>query len=136
MLYRCAPLFLALAVASGCGSPSSEGAATKPPDGIPVTVATANVRDVPIDVRAVGTVSPYSTVAVKSQVDGQLAEAHFREGDEVHRGDLLFVIDARPFEAAPREAEAKLAEDRATAVRPAGQATGLDRPRKEGLGAP
>ena len=72
-------------------------------------------KDVPLQVRAIGWVEPYSTVSLRSQVDGQLARVHFQEGQEVKKGDLLFTVDPRPFEAALRKAEAQLAKDRAEA---------------------
>ena len=72
-------------------------------------------KDVPVQLHAIGNVEAYSTVAVKSQVEGQLALVHFREGDHVKQGDLLFTIDPRPFEAVLRHAEANLAKDRTEA---------------------
>jgi multidrug efflux system membrane fusion protein len=67
----------------------------------------------PHQVRAVGNVEAYSTVAVKSQVTGVLTEAHFKEGQNVKKGQLLFTIDPRPFEAALKQSEANLARDAA-----------------------
>ena len=60
-----------------------------------------------------GNVEAYSTVSVKSQVTGVLTEAHFKEGQNVKKGQLLFTIDPRPFEAALKQAEANLARDAA-----------------------
>ncbi len=117
----------------GCGSSSSDGAQNGRRDAVPVGVATVSVRDVPVDIRAIGTVSAYSTVALRSQVDGQLAEVHFREGQEVARGDLLFVLDQRPFQAALREAEAKLTRDRATATQAESEAGRFERLHKDGI---
>jgi multidrug efflux system membrane fusion protein len=82
---------------------------------VPVIVAPVVQQDAPVNLRAIGRVQPYSTVAVKAQVEGQLAHVYFSEGQEVKRGDLLFRIDTRPFEAALRQAEATLAKDRAEA---------------------
>jgi multidrug efflux system membrane fusion protein len=72
-------------------------------------------KDVPVQVRAIGTVEAYANVAVKSRVEGHVAEVHFREGQQVRPGDRLFTIDAREFEAALRQAEANLARRRAEA---------------------
>jgi multidrug efflux system membrane fusion protein len=80
-----------------------------------VSVATAEKADVPVDWRGVGTVEALSSVAVRSQVGGTLLAVHFKEGQEVRKGDLLFTIDPRQFEAALHTAEAQLARDQALA---------------------
>lgn len=82
-------------------------------EAVPVLVATAVQKAVPLQIRAVGNVEPYTTVAVKSQVTGVLNQAHFKEGQDVKKGQLLFTIDPRPFEATLRQAEANLARDTA-----------------------
>ena len=109
-------LLLAPALLAACSSGGGAVATTagrKP--AVPVTVAAVVQKDAPVELRAIGNVQASSTVAVRAQVEGQLATVHFTEGQEVKRGDLLFEIDARPFEAALREAEATLAKDRAQA---------------------
>ena len=85
----------------------------KGPPAVAVTVAPAAQESVPIRVPAIGNVEPYLTVAVKARVDGQIIAVNFREGEEVHKGDVLFRIDPRPFEAALRQAEANALRDRA-----------------------
>ncbi len=75
----------------------------------------------PLELRAVGTVEPCATVAVRAQAAGELKAVHFAEGDEVKKGDLLFAIDSRPFEAQLHQAEATLAKDTAQAENAAGQ---------------
>jgi multidrug efflux system membrane fusion protein len=82
---------------------------------VPVSVALVAQKSVPVDVRVIGNVEAYSTVSIKTQVNGQLNRAYFKEGEEVKKGDLLFTIDPRPYEAALKEAEANLAKDTATA---------------------
>lgn len=82
-------------------------------DRIPVTVATAQQRDMPVQIRAIGTAQPLQTVAVRALVPGQLTRVWFREGDEVRRGQLLFTIDRRPYQAALAQAQANLARDQA-----------------------
>jgi multidrug efflux system membrane fusion protein len=82
-------------------------------EAVPVLVATAVQKTMPLQIRAVGNVEPYSTVSVKSQVTGLLNQAHFKEGQDVKKGQLLFTIDPRPFEAALKQAEANLARDNA-----------------------
>ncbi len=81
--------------------------------GAPVTVATAVKTDVPVELSEIGNVEAVSTISVKSQVNGELGEVHFKEGQFVKKGDLLFVIDPKSFEAALHEAEANLARDSA-----------------------
>lgn len=66
-----------------------------------------------VQVRAIGNVEAFSTVSVRSQVDGPLLAAHFHEGQEVRKGDLLFTIDPRPFAESLKQAEANLARDKA-----------------------
>jgi membrane fusion protein, multidrug efflux system len=78
---------------------------------VPVTVATVAQKTVPVEVRVIGNGEAYSTVVVRSQVDGQLQSAHFLEGQDVNEGDLLFTIDPRPYESTLKQAEANLARD-------------------------
>lgn len=81
---------------------------------VPVVLATAEARTVPVTIGVIGTVEAYSTVAIKSRVDGQLMSAAFTEGQVVKQGDLLFAIDPRPYEAQLAQSEATLARDQAT----------------------
>jgi len=78
---------------------------------VPVTVSTSQRKAVPVQLRIIGSVEAFSTVSIKSQVNGMLEEVHFREGEDVGRGTLLFTIDSRPFAAALRQAKAALARD-------------------------
>ena len=80
---------------------------------VPVLIATAVQKAVPVQLRAVGNVEPYTTVSIKSQVTGVLMQAHFKEGQDVKKGQQLFTIDPRPFEAALRQAEANMQRDNA-----------------------
>jgi membrane fusion protein, multidrug efflux system len=80
---------------------------------VPVLIAQAVQKTVPIQLHAIGTVEAYSTVSVRSQVDGKIAAVHFREGEDVKKGDLLVTIDPRPLQAALHQAQANLARDRA-----------------------
>lgn len=79
----------------------------------PVTVAVAEQKDIPIQIRTIGNVEAYSTVSVKTRVEGELSRVFFKEGQEVKRGDLLFSIDPRPFKALLKQFEANLARDTA-----------------------
>ena len=67
---------------------------------VPVTVAAASQKDVPVEVQVIGNVEAYSTITVKAQIGGQLMKVYFQEGDFVKKGDPLFEIDPRPLEAA------------------------------------
>jgi membrane fusion protein, multidrug efflux system len=98
-----------LFVFSACGNEKEH----KREEKVPVAVATAEQRDVPLQIQAIGTVQPLSTVAVRALVGGQLTQVWFHEGDEVHKGALLFTIDPRPYEAALAQAQANLARDEA-----------------------
>jgi len=82
---------------------------------VPVTVATATQKTVPVEVRAIGTVETYFTVTVKSQIDGALEKAYFSQGQDVKKGQLLYTIDRSPFEVALHQLEANLARDSAQA---------------------
>ena len=93
---------------SACSNEKPQKPASVP---LPVMVSTATQKTVPVQLRAIGNVQAYSTVTVKSKVGGELVSVHFTEGQDVKKGDLLFTIDPRSFEAALREAEAKLERD-------------------------
>jgi multidrug efflux system membrane fusion protein len=80
---------------------------------VPVVTAAVAQRDVPVDISAIGNVEAYATISVRSQVTGQLLEARFHEGDLVKKGDQLFTIDPRTFQAQLEQAEANLKRDEA-----------------------
>jgi multidrug efflux system membrane fusion protein len=96
------------------GGPPARAAA--PPAAVPVTVTTVARRDVPIFLQALGTVQASNTVAIRSQIDGKLTSVNFVEGQEVHAGDVLAVIDPRALQAALDEAKAKKAQDQAQLI--------------------
>jgi membrane fusion protein, multidrug efflux system len=102
-------LFLSIALLAACKGDTAKVA----DDRIPVTVATAQQRNMPVQLRAIGTVQPVQTVAVRALVPGQLTRVWFREGDEVRRGQMLFTIDPRPYQASLAQATANLARDQA-----------------------
>jgi multidrug efflux system membrane fusion protein len=80
---------------------------------VPVFVAKAAAKDVPIILRGIGSVQAYNTVSVKSQVTGTIVQVAFKEGQDVKAGDLLVQIDPRPFKAALDQAVANQAKDQA-----------------------
>lgn len=79
----------------------------------PVVVATVQQRDVPIDLEAIGNVEAANTIAVRSQVTGTVVDTHFKDGDPVKAGQVLFTIDTRPYLAALQQAEATKTRDEA-----------------------
>jgi multidrug efflux system membrane fusion protein len=81
---------------------------------VPVMVATAKERDVPVEIQVIGNVEAYSTITVKAQVGGLLTNVFFHEGDFVKKGEKLFTIDKRPLEAAYNQALANIARDQAS----------------------
>jgi multidrug efflux system membrane fusion protein len=80
---------------------------------MPVSVFSAEKGDVPITFNALGTVTPLATVTVKTQINGQLTQIAFQEGQLVHRGDLIAQIDPRPYQAALDQAQGQLLRDQA-----------------------
>src|SRR5216684_6877531 len=80
---------------------------------ISVEVAKAERKPVPVDVDAIGTVTPISSVALKSRVETTIVSVHFEDGAKVNEGDLLFSLDARQVDAQIEQAEGMLAKDRA-----------------------
>jgi multidrug efflux system membrane fusion protein len=100
-------LLLAAAPLSACAGRAPAAS----PSAVPVVTAVAARKDVPVQVQAIGTVEPFSTVTVKPQVGGLIETVHFKEGTDVRAGDLLFTIDRRPYEAALRQAQSARERD-------------------------
>jgi multidrug efflux system membrane fusion protein len=84
------------------------------PPAVPVTLATVEKAAFPVYQNGLGTVQAFNTVLVRTRVDGQIEKVAFKEGQMVQAGDLLVQIDARPFQAALDQANAKKAQDEAT----------------------
>jgi len=99
----------------------------------PVSIEKAALRDIPVKLDAVGSVEAYSVVSVKSQIGGVLQKAHFKEGQDVRRGDILFTIDPRPQEAALKQAEAINARDKAQLENARGELKRYSELAKEGF---
>ena len=89
------------------------GGGHPPQAAVPVLAATAARRDVPLSLRATGTVEPIESASVKARVTGMVTALVFAEGQEVQAGQLLVQLDARPYEAALGQARARLEKDRA-----------------------
>ena len=86
---------------------------TKPEMTVPVKVASVVRKSIPLQIGAIGNVEPYSVISIKSQVGGELTNVSFKEGQNVQKGELLFTIDPRPYQATLRQAEANLSKDQA-----------------------
>jgi multidrug efflux system membrane fusion protein len=93
------------------GACKEEALPTSPP--VPVTLAAVERRSVPFELLATGTVEPLQTVSVQPQVSGPIVRVAFREGQNVERGQVLFQIDPRPYQATLARAEAILERDKA-----------------------
>ena len=102
-------LFSALIFLSSCSGKDSTKATENV--SVPVMVGTVIQKAVPLQIRVIGNVQAYSTITVKSIVGGEISQVHFTEGQDVKKGDFLFTIDPRPFEAGLKQAEANLARD-------------------------
>src|SRR5439155_7227823 len=87
--------------------------APRPPPAQAVMADVATEAPAPFLITAIGTVQSIATVIIKSRVDGEIAQVHFEEGQEVKEGDLLFTIDNRAFQAQLAQSEANLRRDRA-----------------------
>ncbi len=108
------PGALVLVACAACLPVACSSHAKQTPDprpAMPVVVAKAQKESVPVLLRAIGTVEPINTVAVRAELGGEIFRVHFREGQEVRKGDPLFTLDPRPFQAALEQAEAALARD-------------------------
>jgi len=95
---------------------ASEVKAAQPP-GRPVTAAKAITKDVPIYLDEIGTCAAYETVQVQAQVSGKIIERLFQDGSDVKKGDPLFTIDPRPYQAAVDQAKAQATLDQVTLKR-------------------
>ena len=106
---------LLLVVGIGCsGDPKPSSARANVVQAVPVSVATAQLRDMPYYLTGLGSVSAFYTVSVKSRVDGQLVQVNFKEGQFVKEGEQLALIDPRPFQVQLEQGQATLFKDQAT----------------------
>src|SRR5438876_7288362 len=118
--------------ASACSG--GEAVATTPPSGgrggggggqtaqVPVTVAKAVQKSMPITIQGIGTVIAASTVSVHAQITGEMTSVNFKEGEDVEKGQVLVTLDKRPFEAALQQVQATLDKDTAQAANARSQA--------------
>lgn len=108
-------LLLLIAALAACSGKEQQTTMNPAQMTVPVVVGKAVKKEMPVQLHAVGAVEAVSTVMVKPQAGGLLLSIHFSEGQDVNKGDLLFTIDKRPYEAALAQAQANLAKDIAQA---------------------
>ena len=127
-------LLLAVLFLFGCGKKEqvqAAGGGGRPP--APVVVGSAEQRDIPVQIRTIGNVEAYQTVQIRSQVNGQIQKIFFREGEDVHRNQLLFQLDKRPFQADLEKAIGQMNHDQAQAENSRIQAERYSGLEKEGV---
>src|SRR5271169_6550416 len=102
------------AVLAGCSSQQAKSAkAGGPPPAVPVGVAAVKQGDFNVYLNGLGSVEGFYTVSLKTRIDGQIMQVNFNEGQDVKKGDLLIVIDPRPYDVALQQAQANLQKDEA-----------------------
>jgi multidrug efflux system membrane fusion protein len=120
---------IALAAAACSGGEAMQSA--PPPSGrggggqnapVPVTVAAAVQKSMPITIQGIGTVIAASTVTVRAQITGEMTSVNFKEGEDVEKGQVLVTLDKRPYEAALQQSQAALERDTAQAANARAQA--------------
>src|SRR6266853_1503671 len=105
------------AISIGCSSaadPKSKAQAAGPVRAVSVAVAAVQKQDVPVYLSGLGSVTAFNTANIKSRVDGQIVEVNFKEGQNVKQGELLIVIDPRPYQAQLDQMLAQKFKDEAT----------------------
>jgi len=102
-------LLLSVVLLTGCANKAAQPAFERPPAAVSVSVAVA--QDVPTYIDAIGKTVAREVVSIQPQVSGRITKIHFTDGANVRKGDLLFTIDPRPFEANLRQAEANVSKD-------------------------
>jgi membrane fusion protein, multidrug efflux system len=107
-------LLLAFGGCQGADPAKSKQALAATTRAVPVAVASAIEQDMPVYLTGLGSVTAYNTVSVKSRVDGELLQVNFREGQQVNKGDLLILIDPRPYQVQLASAQAQLFKDQAS----------------------
>lgn len=138
-LYQSAPacclgaMLAGLLMLGGCVSKSAKPEAAPMEFRVPVTVAKATMKNVPVQVEVIGNVEAYSNVSVRTQMAGEIEKAHFTQGEDVKKGQLLFTLDRRPFEVALSQLEANLARDQAQLANARAQAERNEKLFQEGI---
>jgi multidrug efflux system membrane fusion protein len=107
-------MFCWILVSCAGGDPKSGAARASVSQPVPVSVSSAERQDMPYYLTGLGSVSAFYTDSIKTRVDGELMEVNFKEGQFVNKGDLLVVIDPRPYQVALEQAQATLFRDQAS----------------------
>lgn len=105
-------LFLPILLLTGCTKSNHQEVSLRSQTAL-VTAVQSTEKTMPVDIHAIGNVEAYSTISVKAQVSGQLTKVYFHEGDAVRKGDVLFLVDPRPYDEAIQRVKANLAKDHA-----------------------
>lgn len=106
-------LIMILAGCKAKEAPSAANAPKKAIPAVPVVIAQVTQKKLPVQIQVIGNVEPFSVVSIKARIDGLIFKAHFKEGQFVHKGDLLFDIDPRDLESQLKLARATLEKDKA-----------------------
>jgi multidrug efflux system membrane fusion protein len=112
-VWCCGVLLVSLLLLCGCASKPAKSQGMQMEFRVPVTVAKALAKTVPVQVEVIGNVEAYSNVSVRTQIAGEIERAYFTQGQDVKKGQLLFTLDRRPFQAALSQLQANLARDEA-----------------------
>ena len=108
-----AALLLAASVICSCSKGDAAQGKAPGKDAVPVRAALVNVQNVPVEISTFGNVATFSSVGIKAQVQGTLTKVHFERGDMLHKGQLLFTIDSRPYDAVLAQSKATKVKDQA-----------------------
>jgi multidrug efflux system membrane fusion protein len=106
-------LLAGLLMLVGCAPKQAKSEGMQMEFRVPVTVAKATLKSIPVQVEIIGDVEAFSSVSVRTQIAGEIEKAYFTQGQDVRKGQLLFTLDRRPFEAALAQLEANKARDQA-----------------------
>jgi membrane fusion protein, multidrug efflux system len=109
----CLCLLLA-ACSNSAADPKKQAMAGDPLRPVSVAVATVKQQDIPVYLSGLGTVTAFNTANIKSRVDGQIMQVNFQEGQNVKEGDLLIVIDPRPYQVQLEQMQAQIFKDQAS----------------------
>jgi multidrug efflux system membrane fusion protein len=99
---------------ASCGGDTKQKAQAAAPRAVSVAIAPVRQQDVPVYLVGLGSVTAFNTANIKSRVDGEIMQVNFKEGQNVKKGDLLIVIDPRPYQVQLEQTQAQLFKDQAT----------------------